>query len=152
MPSVSPSYLYTFIAMLAVGSLLVFSFMAYVNATRFSSETKQLKNLMDYVAARSTELVTLALTTNETAQSCLQMPVTIGSRQYWLQLQNDSENVWIEGGFGDTALEGTGLRIYLPKEANATGYYVGGYGAAYLSCVFSFGVPQLRLENLNEGS
>jgi hypothetical protein len=138
--------------MIAVSSLLIFSFMAYAEAIRFSSEARQLKNLLDHVVGKSTELVTLTLATNATAESFLQMPTSIGNRQYWLGLHNDSKSSWIEGGFGNIALEGTDLRVYLPKEATATGSYVSAHGAAHLSCNFSAGVPQLRLENSNEGN
>jgi hypothetical protein len=150
LPSILPSYLYTFIALLAVSSLLVFSFMAYVSAVRSASEIELLKNLMDRVAAKGTELVTLALTTDAEAESFMQMPTTIGSMQYWLQLRSNAESCWVEGGFGDTVTEGTDLRVYLPEETVASGIYVAGHGAAYLSCNFSAETPQLQLSNFSE--
>mgnify|MGYP001048611104 FL=1 len=145
MPSITPSYLYTLIALIAVSSLLVFSFMAYADAIRVSSEVKQLKNLMSYVATKSTELLTLTLTTNSTSEAFLQMPEAVGNKHYWLQLRNDSVKAWLEGGFGNMPTEGTELCIYLPKEASAQGYYIGGYGAAYLKCYLDAGVPQIQL-------
>lgn len=145
MPSILPSYLYTFIALLAVSSLLVFSFMAYASTTRSASEIERLKNLMDSVAAKGTELATLALTNNATAESFMQMPTAIGSRQYWLQLRNTSESCWVEGGFGDTVAEGADLRVYLPKETIASGVYIAGHGAARLRCNLSVEAPQLEL-------
>jgi hypothetical protein len=150
LPSITPSYLYTFAALIAVGSLLVFSFMAYADALRVSSEVKQLKNLMNYVAAKSTELLTLPSTANVTSETQLQMPSAIGNKQYWLQLRNDSKEAWLEGGLGNMPVEETELRIYLPKEASATGYYVGGYGAACLKCYVSAGVFQLQLTSSSE--
>jgi hypothetical protein len=150
LPSIAPSYLYTFVALLAVSSLLVFSFMAYADAFRVSSEVSRLKNLMDQVAAKGTELLTLTSTTNATAEAYLQMPTAIGNKQYWLQLRNDTTKAWLEAGFGNTPVEGTELRVYLPKEASATGYYVGGYGAARLRCYLNAGVPQVRLESSSE--
>lgn len=146
MPSITPSYLYTFIALLAVSSLLVFSFIAYADVLRFSSEIKQLKNLMDNVAAKSTELLTLTLTTNATADAYLQMPTVIGNQQYWLQIRNDSAKAWVEGGFGTTLTDGTDLRVYVP-ESSANGYYVGGYGALHFKCYFEADVLQILLEN-----
>jgi hypothetical protein len=151
LPTISPSYLYTFIALLAVSSLLIFSFTAYATTMRSSSELGQLKNLMDYIAARGTELLTLAMTTNATVESFVQMPTSIGAEQYWLQLHNDSENAWVEGGFGSTPLEGSVLHVYLPKEAAAIGYFIGGRGAARLNCDSSVGTMQLRLANANVG-
>lgn len=150
MPSITPSYLYTFAALIAVSSLLVFSFMAYADALRVSSEVKQLKNLMNYVAAKNTELLTLALTTNATTETHLQMPVVIGNKQYWLQLRNDSKKAWLEGGLGNMPIEETELRIYLPKEASATGYYIGGYGAACLKCYVNADVLQIQLTSSSE--
>jgi len=151
LPSITPSYLYTFIALIAVSSLLIFSFMAYANAIRFSSEVRQLKNLMDYVAAETTKLVTLTITTNATTQSYLQMPTTIGDKQYWLQFRNDSEKAWLEGSFGNLPIEGAELHIYLPKGVWATGYYFGGYGAAKLECHSEAGVLRIQLKSSGEG-
>lgn len=147
MPSITPSYLYTLVALIAISSLLVFSFMTYAEAIRFSSEAKQLKSLMNYVTAKGTELLTLTLTTKASAEAYLQMPTTVGNKYYWLQLRNDSEKVWIEGGFGNIPKEGVELRVYLPKEASAQGYYISGYGAACLKCYFEAGVPQIQLAN-----
>lgn len=151
MPSITPSYLYTFIALIAVSSLLVFSFMAYADTIRVFSETEQLKNLMDYVAAKTTELLTLTITTNATAEVFLEMPAAIGNKQYRLQLRNDSAKAWLEGVFGNIPVEGTEMRVYLPKEASATGYYIGGYGAAHLKCYFSAEFPQIELASSAEG-
>lgn len=150
MPSVTPSYIYTFAALIAVSTLLVSSFMAYADTLRASAETKQLKNLMDSIAAKSIELVTLSLTTNATVKSYLQMPNAIGSKQYWLRLGNDSASAWVEGGFGNLPVQKTELRVYLPKEAVATGCYIGGYGMACLECYFNadIGAPQIQLKSL----
>jgi hypothetical protein len=152
LPSLPPSYLYTFVAMVAVAGLLVSSFIAYANAIRSSSETRQLKTLMDQVAAEGTQLVTLTLTTNATSERFVQMPARIGNRQYWFRLCNNSDSAWLEGGFGSTATENTDLRVNLPREAAATGQYTGGHGAAHLSCAASDGLPHLQLENSDEGN
>jgi len=151
LPSITSSYLYTFVALIAVSSLLVFSFMAYADALRASSEVKQLKNLMNYVATKGTELLTLTLTTNATAEAFLQMPASVGNKQYWLQLRNDSSRAWLEGGFGNLPMEETELRVYLPKEVSATGCYISGYGAASLKCFLDAGVPQILLASSGEG-
>jgi len=147
LPSITPSYLYTFIALIVVSSLLVFSFMNYTEALRASSEVKQLKSLMDYVAAKSTELLTLTLITNATIEVYLQMPTAIGNKQYWIQLNNNSASAWIEGGFGNTPMKETDLKIQLPKETTATGYYIGGYGAACLLCYSDAGVSRIQLNS-----
>ena len=147
MPTITPGYVYTFIALVAVCSLLLLSFIAYADALRVSSEAKQLKNLMSYVAAKSTELLTLTLTTNATSQIFLQMPTSIGSKEYWLQMHNGSVGAWVEGGLGNTPVNGTDMRVYLPEVASATGYYVGGYGAALLQCHLNAGTPTIELES-----
>lgn len=151
MPSITPSYLYTFVALIVVSSLLIFSFMAYVEALRVSSETRQLKNLMDYVAAKSTELLTLTLATNATSEAFLSMPTSIGNRRYWLQFRNDSAKAWLEGGLGDVIVEGTELHVSLPKEASATGYYIGGYGAIHLECYLNESITQILLTKSGDG-
>jgi hypothetical protein len=150
-PAITPSYLYTFIAMIAVSTLLVASFMAYANALRASSETTQLENLMDNIAAKSTELLTLTLATNASAETFIQMPTAIGEKQYWLQLHNDSERAWLEGGFGSIPVEATETRVYLPKEATANGFYIAGYGAAHLKCENHAGFLQITLVSSNVG-
>lgn len=147
MPSITPSYLYTFVALIAVSSLLIFSFMAYVNTLRASSETRQLKNLMDHVTAKSIELLTLVRSTNATSESFLTMPTSIGDKQYWLQFRNDSAKTWLEGGLGDVPIEGTELSIYLPQKILATGHYIGGYGSIHLKCYLDMSIPQIFLSN-----
>ena len=150
MPAITPSYLYTFIAMMAVSILLVASFMAYTNALRASSETTQLENLMDNMAAKSTELLTLTLATNASAETFIQMPTAIGEKQYWLQLRNDSERAWLEGGFGNAPIAAE-MRVYLPKEATVDGVYIAGYGAARLKCENHAGFLQITLASSNIG-
>ncbi len=125
--------------------------MAYANTLQVATEARRLKNLMDQVAAKSTELITLTLVTNATAEDFIQMPSAIGNKQYWLQLRNDSANVWIEGGFGSTVLEGVDLRVYLPQEASATGFFVGGYGAAHIECNAIAGALHIQLGSSTRG-
>ena len=136
---------------MAVSSLLIVSFMAYAEALRVSSETGQLKNLMDYVAAKSTELLTLTLTINATSEAFLSMPTSVGNKQYWLQFRNDSAKAWLEGGFGDVLVEGTELHVSLPKEASAAGYYIAGYGAIHLKCHLNESLPQILLTRSGDG-
>jgi hypothetical protein len=152
MPLITPSYLYTFVALLAVSSLLVFSFMAYSGNIRYSSEARQLRNLMSTVAAKSTELLTLILTTNASVEAYIEMPASIGSQQYWIQLQNNSARAWLGGGFGNVPAKGSDLRVYLLKETFATGYYAAGHGPAKLVCHSIDNVPNIQLTAFNEGN
>jgi len=150
LPSIIPSYLYTFIALIAVCSLLTLSSITYTNMLRAFSEKRKLKNLMDLLAAKSTELLTLAQTVNATAETFLQMPTTIGDKQYWLQLGNDSVKAWIEGGFGNNPQGESELRVYLPRGFVACGYYVAGYGVARLTCYVDSDLVHVSLSSLGE--
>ena len=147
MPSLPPAYLYTFIAMLAVSSLLVLSFIAYTNAARFSSELRQLKELTNRVAAKSTEMMTLCGTGNTTVQFLLEVPTTIGHKQYWFLLHNDSQTAWVDSGFGNTPTATNGLRQYIPGHVISTGYYLAGDGNALLICNSSVGIVWLHLSS-----
>lgn len=137
--------------MIAVSSLLIFSFMAYANALRVSSEAVQLKNLMNNVAAKCTELSTITLTTGAMTEVYIEMPTTIGDKQYWLQLRNDSAKTWLDGGLGNIPMNEADMQIYLPKEANASGYYIASYGSVCLKCHLDNGVLQIQLASSSEG-
>lgn len=150
MPLITPSYLYTFVALLAVSSLLVFSFMAYSGNIRFSAEARQLRNLTSIVAIKSTELLTLTSTTNASAEAYVEMPASIGSQQYWIKLQNNSGKAWLESGFGSVPTEESDLRVYLPNEVFATGHYAAGHGPAKLVCHTFDNVPYIQLTDFSE--
>jgi hypothetical protein len=137
--------------MIAVSTLLVMSFMAYASVLRVSSEAKQLADIVDHVAARSAELLTLALVTNSTSEAYVQMPAAIGSKQYWLQLRNDSTRIWIEGGLGNVPVEGSEIHAFLPGKGGASGHYIGGYGAACIRCNSVAGFVQIQLTNSSSG-
>ncbi|MEM3617692.1 MAG: hypothetical protein QXK47_01310 [Candidatus Bathyarchaeia archaeon] len=152
MPAITPSYLYTFFAIIAVSSILLVSFMDYAGAIRLSSEMGKLKDLVDLVAAKATELISLAKAANTTAEAFIQAPAAIGDKQYWLMLRNDSSKVWVEGGLGDTPKEEAGIRVYLPGVALAYGYYVSGYGAIFLKCFTNqeAGIPEVQLSSSSQ--
>lgn len=152
MPAITPSYLYTFFAIIAVSGILLVSFTDYANAIRFSSETWKLKDLMDCVTAKATELLTLAATVNASAETYIQAPTTIGDKQYWLAFKNDSSRAWLEAGFGNTPMENVGLRVYLPSKAAASGYYVSGCGAVCLTCSANMrgDAPRIRISGLSQ--
>lgn len=151
MPAITPSYLYTFVALIAVSGLLVFSFADYTNALRSSSELKQLRNLLDCVAAKGTELIVLSQTTNASTEAFVQMPASIGNKQYWLRLRNDSVKAWLEGGLGGEPVSETELRAYIPKKTSATGYYIGGYGVVRLECSLISGTTHIQLTGSGGG-
>lgn len=146
MPTITPAYLYTFAALIAVSSLLTLSFIAYVNTLRSSSEINRLKDLMNYVAAKAINMMAYTLSTNATVETFVQLPSRIGEKQYWLKLENDPSTSWLKGGFGDNPLEGE-LRLSLMKNVLANGSYVGGYDSARLTCLSSSGVVQIQLSS-----
>ncbi|MEM3577515.1 MAG: hypothetical protein QXX51_03555 [Candidatus Bathyarchaeia archaeon] len=149
MPTIAASHLYTFVALIAVGSLLTTSFMVYANTIRETSEAKKLEAIMNLVAAKSLKLIALALSTNASTETFLQLPTKIGDKDYWLKLENNTSKAWLEGGFGSVPIEGT-LRINLAKNVLATGVYISGYGAARLRCLFASGVVQIQISNGGE--
>ncbi|MEM3579059.1 MAG: hypothetical protein QXL54_02400 [Candidatus Bathyarchaeia archaeon] len=152
MPAITPSYLYTFFALIAVSSILLVSFMHYADAIRFSSETRKLKELMDCVAAEATELLTMALTVNASTETLIQTPAVIGDKQYWLAFRNDSAKAWLEGGFGNTPIETGELRVYLTVKASASGCYISGYGVIRLTCFITtkMEAPRLIISSLSQ--
>lgn len=150
MVAITPSYLYTFFALIAVSSILLVSFMDYANAIRFYSETRKLKELMDCVTTEATKLLTMALTANASAETYIQAPTGIGDKQYWLTFRNDSARAWLEGGFGNTPTENGALRVYLTCKAKASGNYISGYGAIRLTCSASEDAPRIIISGLSQ--
>ena len=145
MPSIALNHLYTFIAVTIVSVLLVSSYSSYANTLQTIPETEQLKNILDHVAAKGNELLTLVITTTSKAHTLVQLPPTIGNRQYWIRICNDTSNVWIEGALGQLDESVQEYKIFLPGKASTSGYYVGGYGPAMLECYMNGSVPQLNL-------
>ena len=145
MPSIASSQLYTFLALTTVSILLVCAFTIYTSTVRAIPEIGQLKNILDRVAAKGNELLTLMAATNSTVQTLIQLPPTIGYREYWIRVQNDTSNVWVEGALGRLGEDGTKYQVFLPGKASTSGYYIGGYGPARLECYMNGSIPQLNL-------
>ncbi len=151
MPSIIPSYIYMFAAMTAVGTLLIFSFNSYAATLRFIPETEQLDNLLNYVAAKATELAT-STQIDAVTQFYLNLPTTIGDQQYWIRLQNDTVQSWVIGGFGTDWNITSSYRVFLPGNSIATGHHLSVYGPAVLESWTNGSVRQLFLtsaRNLN---
>lgn len=133
MPSIIPSYVYTFFALSVVGTLLICTFSAFSVSVKQDVEIEHLKNLLERVAAESCELISTTTTNNSTATVTLSMPSYLGEKSYWIQLRNDSSRAWIEGGLGTTPVQ-TDLNVFLPGTVAASGLYNSGYGVAELEC------------------
>jgi hypothetical protein len=149
LPSIIPSYLYMFAAMIAVGTLLIFSFNSYAATLRSVPETEQLDNLLNHVAAKATELLTQTKT-DSNARITLNLPIRIGDRDYWIRLQNDSIQSWVEGGFGEIWNDTVSHKVFFPNRPAVAGHYISGFGAAVLKCYMNGSVLQLLLTNTRD--
>ena len=133
MPSIIPNYVYTFFALTVVGTLLIATFSAYAVSVKQDVEIEELKNLLEYVAAESCELISTSTTNNSTATVRVPLPYRVGEKRYWIQLGNDSSKAWVEGGFGTSPVQSF-LTIFVPGPVAASGLYTSGYGFAELEC------------------
>ncbi|MCW4014990.1 MAG: hypothetical protein NWF06_01335 [Candidatus Bathyarchaeota archaeon] len=133
MPSIIPSYVYTFFAISIIGTLLICAFSAFAVSMKQDIEVEQLKNLLEHVAAESCELISTTATNNSTVSLKISMPASLNQKQYWIQLRNDSSTAWIEGGLGNTP-DQSSLTVFVPGIVYASGVYTSGYGFAELEC------------------
>ena len=145
MVSIAANYVYTFTAITAVSTLLIFSFIAYASTLQTIPETYNIKNLAEHVASKIIDALTLVDSTNSAMEMRLEMPSAINNREYWLRLRNDSRSSWVEAGFGTLHNSSSDLRVYLPHEACYSGYYVSGYGVAIIKCWKDGVAPHLML-------
>lgn len=148
MPSTIPSHIYTLVALSAVSAILIATLNSYTTSLRATPEIEQLKNLLNHVAAKGNELLTIVAATNSSAQVSIQLPATIGYKQYWLRVRNDSSSAWLEGSIGQMIENEVTQRVYLPKRVSASGYFIGGYGPAILESYMNGSTPQLNLASL----
>lgn len=146
MPSIIPSHIYMFLAMTVVGTLLIFSFNTFASTLRFVPEKEQLYSIIAHVAAKATELAILT-TPNSTTEISLKLPISIGDRQYWIRLQNNTYQSWIEGGFGETVANSALYKVSIPGKPSVAGSYTDDSGNAVLKCYESESVVQLILTN-----
>ena len=145
MPSIVASYIYTMVALAIVGTILIATFNSFTVSLKNTSEAEQLKNLLEHVAAKGNELLTITATTNSSTRISIQLPAAIGYKQYWLRLRNDSQNTWIEGSLGQIAEKTELTQLFLPKGTIASGIFVGGYGPAVLEAYMNCSTPTLKL-------
>ena len=133
MPSIIPSYLYTLLASIAVGTLLIYSFDMSTVGTKNEAENQQLANLAEYVATKSCELVSAATANNLSTSLTLDIPPLVGNQRYWIQLGNDSSVAWVDCGYGTTP-SSSKQQVTIPLEVSATGAYISDSGSATLQC------------------
>lgn len=149
LPSIIPSYIQMFVAMTAVGTLLIFSFNSYASTLHTIPETEQLNNLLNYIAAKATELIT-STQTDANTQLYLNLPTKIGDRGYWIRLQNDSLQSWVMGGFGGDWNITSFHKVFLPADSIATGHHLSVYGPAVLKSRINGSVRQLFLTSARD--
>lgn len=136
MPAIAPSHIYAFFALTIVASILISSFSAYMTTLKTIPEIQQLENIIKHVASQAYELITLANAANSTSKTILELPSTIGNRQYWFRLCNNSSKAWVEGALGTPHKSKVAHQISLPKMVMASGNYSSGYGPALLESYF----------------
>jgi hypothetical protein len=133
LPSIIPSYVYTLVASIIVGTLLIYAFDVSTVGTKNEAEQQQLINIAEYVAVKSCELASATTANNLSTSLTLDIPPLVGSQRYWIQLGNDSSAAWVESGYGTTAFSAD-LQVSIPWAVSASGVYVSDSGSAVLEC------------------
>jgi len=145
-PSSSTDFLYSLMALLAVGVILTASFSSYTTVLAHASEVSKLKEVVNHVAAKATEALTFVTENNATLSIVFSLPLKIGDRDYWIRFANDSSSAWVEGAFGNASRSGEqDCRVYLPRDVYATGTFEGGYELAQIDCSLNGSTIQLTL-------
>ena len=145
MPTIAPSYIYSFFALIAVSSILITSFGAYATTLRNVPEIGQLNSLLRYVATMGSELATLVETTNSTSKVILELPSRIGAKRFWMRLANDSRKAWVEGALGIIHEGSPTNQVYLRTAVAVLGNYSSEYGPAVLECFMNGSTITLHL-------
>jgi len=151
MPSQATNYFYTLVAMGVISLMLTNAFEGQVGVLESTAEKKELRRLMEAVAAEGTELTSITESTGATVKVCIDAPTTIGSRQYWVRLRSDGSRAWVEGGFGEPWTGTLISEAYLPWNVSASGTYRGGYGTLSLNCTDQGSGPVLVMGRWEDG-
>lgn len=131
MPSIIPSYVYTLFASIIVGTLVISSCGLIVVNVKAEAEIQQLKNIANYVATKSLNLISYSNTDNVKMNLQLDIPSLIGGQRYWILIHNDSSGSWVEAGFGATPTSSI-QRAHIPFEGSSSGSYVSGSGPVFM--------------------
>ena len=150
MPTIAPSYILAFFALITVSSILISSFSIYTSALRAVPEVEQLENILNHIASKGYELITLTTATNSTSEAVLQLPSAIGNRLYWIRLRNESSMAWVEGALGVIHENNVANRVYLPRAISVLGNYSSINGPAILECYLSNSTIYLHLTSWRE--
>jgi len=148
LPSIVSSYIYTIVALTVVSVLLLCSLNSYTLTLRNTSETDQLRNILNGVAAKANEILTLVTATNSSLTVYLSLPATIGDQPYWMRMRNDSSSAWVEGSLGQMFEGNTELRVLISHKTSMSGYFISAHGQASLQGYMNGSTPQLNLASV----
>ena len=151
MPSQATNYFYTLVAMGVISLMLTNAFEGQVGALEGVAEKKELRRLMEAVAAEGTELASITEATGATVKVNIETPTSLGNRQYWVRLESDGSRAWVEGGFGEPWTGTLLSETYLPWNVSASGTYRGGYGTLSLNCTDQGSGPVLVMGRWEDG-
>jgi hypothetical protein len=144
MPSIIPSYVYSLFAALIVGTIVLYACSLSIVNIRNEAATQQLSNIDEYVATQSLSLLSHTTEDKQNSTLTLDIPSDIGNEIFWVRINNDSSNAWVESGFGTNATVSQ-TRMCLPVTVVASGTFVSGSGQALLECHFENNVATLTL-------
>ena len=144
MPSIVPGYLYTIFATLLIGTMIVYSCGVSSTAVKNEALSQQLLNVGEYVATQSLVLITQTTENIANITQILDIPSQIGNQLFWIRLNSDSSEAWVECGYGLNATE-SGQRISIPAVVTASGTFISGEGQATLNCYIDNGDLVLTL-------
>jgi hypothetical protein len=144
MPSIIPSYVYSLFAALIVGTIVLYACSLSTVNIRNEAATQQLSNIDEYVATQSLSLLSHTTEDKQNSTLTLDIPSDIGNEIFWVRINNDSSNAWVESGFGTNATVSQ-TRMCLPVTVVASGTFVSGSGQALLECHFENNVATLTL-------
>jgi hypothetical protein len=133
LPSIIPSYLYTLLASVAVGALLIYTVNVSTLEIKNDAGKQQLSNLAEYVAAKAYGLVSAVTAGNLSASLRLNIPSVVCDQMYWMQLGNDTSLAWVQIGYGTTP-SSTEQQEPIRARVSAAGVYASDSGIATLEC------------------
>jgi len=144
MVTIIPGYMYSIFAALIVGTIIVTSCAVAMASLKGDATNQQLSNVDEYVATQSLTLINQVDENGQNATQVLDLPTSIGNKEYWVSLANDSSSAWVESGFGSFAVQNE-PEIYIPADVVASGAYVSGWGNAILQCSIQNQIVTLTL-------
>lgn len=127
-------------ASIIVGTLVITACGLIMTNIKADAEKRQLSNIAEYVATKSMEVLSNHPGENFSLTVPLVIPPLIGNQRYWIKIQNDSSNAWIEAGFGSIFATSNKLS-YIPSDVTASG-----------ACLSDSGNPAIKYQLNSTGS